>query len=155
MKRKLETKFTFAGFSFPRYIVRLKRENKVGRRVDTTYYIESTPIVDGAHKDHFFYLGDMGSPNRYKFCDDIATRTIKHHGWFIDEYQSDTIRGLVVLLSHGRYLAGWTMGKGMSSAVCCDTMYDDELTAALDADTIARRTAELEREYRENDNEEN
>lgn len=151
--RKLETKFQFAGFSFPRYIVRLKRENKVGTRVDTAYYTESEPILDGAHKDHFFYLEDMGSPNRWKYCDEIATRTIQHTGWYCDEYQSDTIGGLVVLLPHGRFIAGWTMGDKMASSVHCDIVYDDELTAALQADTIAEQTAERERDYRENNKE--
>ena len=146
--RKLETKFQFAGFSFPRYIPELKLDRKPGGRLYSVYYTSPIPLTGGKHNEHAFYLGDMGSPNRYKFCDDIATKTIKHTGWYCDEYQSDTIRGLVVLLSHGRYLAGWTMGKGMASAICCDTMYTDELTAALDADTIARLEAEKELEYR-------
>lgn len=151
----MKTEFIFGSFNFPRHIVRIMRENKIGKRVDTVYYTSPIPLTGGPHNEHSFYLGDMGSPSRWKYCDDIAHRTIRHKGWYCDENQLDTIRGIVVLLPHGRYLAGWTMGEGMISAVCCDTIYDDELRAALDSDTIAEREAEQAREYYAREEEEN
>lgn len=142
--RKLDPKFTFAGFTFPRYIVELKPEK--GRlHVRCVYYTAPTP---GECTGKSFYLDAMGSPSRWAWCDDVC-RHIDHTGWFCDDFQFDKIRGLVVRLPHGRYLAGWSMGEQMASWVDSTEVYTDETEAARAADSLAEYAAEREREYQE------
>lgn len=146
--KTLETQFTFAGFTWPRYVANMAtlqtlREKKEQRKYTGGYYHAPTPNANGRG----FYLGDAGQPfARWKWCDDVA-RSINHTGWFCDEYYDGSkIRGIVVYLPHGRFLAGWSMGEGMASSVDAD-LYDDETSAAHAADSIAENAAEKEREF--------
>ena len=144
-QRPLPIEFTFAGFPFPRYIAELKTGTKRQRldRYKHTggYYTAPKPNADGKG----FYLDDS---IRWKWCDDVTAARIRHTGWFCDEYQDAKIRGIIILLSHGRYLSGWSMGRGMASSLDYD-IYTDETDAARDADSMAERSAEREREYQE------
>lgn len=89
-----------------------------------------------------------------KFCDHIATRTIRHKGWFLsDVFQDETARGVVFAISHGRFMAGIADpyqfdDKAMAGpcVVCVDEVFDTELDAALRADSLAERYAEDARE---------
>jgi len=73
---------------------------------------------------------------------------IDHTGWFCDEYgDGGKIRGIVVALPHGRFLAGWSMGEGMSSTVDASPIFSSAIDAAHAADSMAERAAEDEREY--------
>jgi predicted GNAT superfamily acetyltransferase len=65
---------------------------------------------------------------------------IDHTGWFCDEYGTK-IRGIVVALPHGRFLAGWSMGEGMASTVDAD-LYDTAEDAAYAADSMAESAAD-------------
>lgn len=147
MMTKLPMQFSFAGFSFPRYIPELST-SKFDKRTSRSVYYHA-PRPEQAGKGRSFYLNDSASPasTRWRWCDDV-TRAIKHTGWYIDELQYDKIRGLVVLLPHGRFLAGWSMGEGMASEVDA-TMYLDEVDAALSADSLAQGVAEQEQVYQE------
>ena len=148
--RKLATKFTFAGFSWPRYVPEITRDRKPGKRVACTYYHAPTPNATGSMS---FYLDDFGSPSRWKWCDDVNSR-IQHKGWYTDEFgDGDTIRGIVVYLSHGRAVAGWCMGVGMCGEIFTDEVFTDDKQAARRADGIAEAAAENEREYQEQENE--
>ena len=148
----LETQFTFAGFTWPRYVANMAtlqtlREKKEQRKYTGGYYHAPTPNANGRG----FYLGDAGQPfARWKWCDDVA-RSINHTGWFCGDYGSK-IRGIVVYLPHGRFLAGWAMGEGMTASVDAD-LYDDETSAAHAADLMAENAAEKEREYQESNEE--
>lgn len=90
-----------------------------------------------------------------KFCDHIATRAIRHKGWFVsDIFQDETARGVVFAISHGRFMAGIADpynfdDKAMAGpcVVCVDEVFDDETDAALRADSLAERFAEDAREY--------
>jgi hypothetical protein len=85
---------------------------------------------------------------RWKWCDE-ARRSIRHTGWYCDEYQDQKIRGLVMRLPQGRgFLAGWSMGENMASYVE-SSAYESEQEAALAADSMAESQAESEREYQE------
>src|SRR5690606_19227724 len=86
----------------------------------------------------------------WQWCDEVDT-SIRHNGWFTDDQQDETIRGLVVRLPHGRMLAGWSMGEHMASEIDSTRVYDDEREAARAADALAERVAEREREYRASD----
>jgi hypothetical protein len=144
---KLEPEFTFAGFTFPRYIPEITRRQKDGRTFRAVYY--HAPKPKNAGRGQSFYLDDHGSFDRWVWCDEVDGARIDHRGWYSDEYgDSEKIRGLVVRLPHGRFLAGWSMGKGMASAVEGD-VYGDITEAAYAADSIAERVAEDEREYQE------
>jgi len=146
MLTKLEPEFTFAGFTFPRYIPELRRSKFDNRTSRSVYYHAPKPL-DGKHPGKGFYL-ESDNPSRWEWADEVDGARIDHTGWFCDDYQSETIRGIVVRLPHGRYLAGWSMGEGMASEVG-GTLYTDETEAARAADSEAEAAAERERDYQE------
>jgi len=85
---------------------------------------------------------------RWKWCDEIVDR-INHKGWYSDDYQEGTIRGIVMRLPNNRgFIAGWSYGEGMFSSVDYD-VFLDESDAAYCADSMAENAAEREREYQE------
>lgn len=149
--RKLETEFSFAGFTWPRYVADMACGKAALRRKAQTrkhcggYYHAPKPGSDSRG----FYLDSDGQPfTRWVWCDQVEGVRINHKGWFCDDDQFQTIRGFVARLSHGRYLAGWSMGEGMASGVDY-RVFTDETEAARAADSMAEGVAESEREYRE------
>ena len=141
---------TFAGFQWPRYIARMAcgaaalRSKWAGRRLCGEYYHAPRPETAGTGRG--FYLGSDGQPfTRWQWCDDAYT-SIGHTGWFTDEY-GDKIRGIVVSLPHGRFLAGWSMGEGMASTVDASPVFGNAIDAAIYADRLAELAAEREREH--------
>jgi len=150
----LTPQFTFAGFTFPRYLGILPPSSRQARqdRYKCTGGYYTAPTPQNAGQSMFFYLDSDGSPNRWTYADEIDGARIDHTGWYTNEY-GDIIRGIVVRLSHGRMLAGWTMGEGMASECDGTTIYTDAIEAARDADTMAEQTAEREREYQEQERE--
>lgn len=112
------------------------------------YYTSPKPITGGARGADGFYLGEC-KLIRWMWADDISGAGINHTGWFCDEFGGETIRGIVVRLTHGRMLAGWSMGDGMASSVDYDQVFTDEIEAARCADGLAESAAETEREYQE------
>lgn len=151
--------FTWAGFGWPRYVARMAcgpkalREKWAGRKFCGEYYHAPRPEKAGTGRG--FYLGDAGQPfTRWKWCDEVDGVRIGHTGWFCDRWgDGDSIRGIVVALPHGRFLAGWSMGEGMASDVDA-TLYDSEQDAARAADSMAEAAAERERDYQEQQAEE-
>ena len=120
------------------------------RRVVGGYYHSPTPNTSTGRG---FYLDDAGQPStRWQWCDNIDGARIRHTGWWIDVHCDTKIRGIVVLLPHGRFLAGWSMGEHMASSIEPD-VYDDIIDAARAADSIAEDAAEREREYQESQGE--
>lgn len=152
-------RFAFAGFQWPRYVATLTplsslRKKREMRKVCGGYYHTPKP---NSNNGRGFYLDGAGQPfTRWQWADDVDT-SIRHTGWFCDEYgDGDKIRGIVVLLPHGRFMAGWSMGKGMASTIEPD-IFDDAVEAARAADSIAENAADREREYQaqqETENEE-
>ena len=144
--------FTFAGFQWPRHLARMAcgpaalRKKWAGRKVCGEYYHAPSPETAGTGRG--FYLESDGQPfTRWQWCDEVDGVRIDHTGWFCDEYgDGGKIRGIVVALPHGRFLAGWSMGEGMASTVDAD-LYDTAEDAACAADSMAERAAEDEREY--------
>ena len=143
-------RFTFAGFQWPRYVATLTslnalRAKRESRKHCGDYYHSPKPNApDGT----VFYLDDAGQPfTRWRWCDDIDS-SIRHTGWWTDDDSIDNIRGIVILLPHGRYMAGWSMGEHMASAIE-PGIFDDIDEAARMADEHARCAAEHEREYRQ------
>lgn len=142
MQRPLIPEFTFAGFTFPRYVATLAigpaalRRQRDTRKVCGGYYHAPRPNDNSGRG---FYLGDAGQPcKRWEWASDTE--------WYCDEFGDQTMRGIILRLPHGRFLAGYSMGEGMSSAVSA-TVYTDEGEARAAADEEARCVAESEREY--------
>jgi hypothetical protein len=128
--------FTFAGFQWPRHIA---------RRLCSEYY--HAPLPETASTGRKFYLGSVGQPfSRWQWCDEVDRARIDHTGWFCDEMGVDKIRGIVVTLPHGRFLAGCSMGEGKASTVAAD-LYNTAEAAARAADRMAESAAEDEREH--------
>lgn len=145
--------FNWAGFTFPRHIVALPRGSKADRlqaaRVGNAcgpYYTSPEPITGSARGAYGFYLGEC-KRMRWTWADGISGAGIRRKGWFCDDFGGETIRGIVVRLTHGRMLAGWSMGEGMASSIECDEVFTDEIEAARRADGLAESVAEKEREY--------
>lgn len=166
MKHSLENcgipSFRFAGFAFPKYLWTLphgsfaKRIARMRNPVTSGYYHAPKP---NHHGGIGFYLGSDSPINlRWQWCDEVEGSRIGHTGWFTDDYQSETIRGLVMRLPGGRgFLAGWSMGENMASEID-STLYETEKEAARAADReaeiaalmaaqLAEREAEKEREH--------
>jgi len=151
---ELTPEFSFAGFSFPKWVWSLPKGSKAKRLTDAKkpvcgpYYHAPKP---GGGKGASFYLeSDGGIALRWEWADKVSGAHIGHTGWYSDEHgDSETIRGLVFRLPKSRgFLAGWSMGEGMASALECD-IYETEREAALAADSLAENVAEREREYQE------
>ena len=149
-------RFQFAGFQWPRYVATLTplsglRKKREGRRFTGGYYHAPTP---NSNNGRGFYLGNAGQPfTRWEWCDDVDT-SIRHTGWVTDDYSTiDKIRGIVILLPHGRFMAGWSMGKGMASTIE-PGVFDDINEAAQMADEHARCAADAEYEYQRLHNDE-
>lgn len=88
--------------------------------------------------------------DRECFVDELRNEcgyvSIDHQGWFADEGCSRTIRGLIVRLSHGRYMAG-TYSNDNDERVYYPQVFDCEQAAACAADEYARVAATEEREW--------
>jgi hypothetical protein len=68
---------------------------------------------------------------------------LRHTGWYLDNFQEELARGVVLTLSHGRFMAGITTTYDSSSAAMVENcIYDDERSAASAADAMAQRYAE-------------
>ncbi len=73
---------------------------------------------------------------------------MRHSGWYSDCDMEETIRGIVGMLTHGRFIAGYECSEN-GERVYFDAVYTDETEAAHAADEHARVQAESEKEYSE------
>jgi hypothetical protein len=153
----MSDKFSWAGFTFPRYIVEMphgtRRERLQAareRKACGPYYHAPKPITGGTHPGRSGYHSRAGIDGltRVEYADEIEGARIRHTGWFCDADQGEKIRGVVVRLSHGRYLSGWTMGVGMCASINGE-LFADIIEAARDADASAEQAAEAERDYQD------
>ena len=142
--------FQFASFTWPRMVARaafgpaLLRKKWAGRKFVGEYHHAPTP---NGIRGRGFYLDSDGQPfTRWKWADDVVK--LRHTGYFCDLHADQTIRGIVAILPHNRFLAGWSMGENMASGVD-GSIYDTPEDAAHAADSMAEYAAEREREYQE------
>lgn len=149
-------RFAFAGFQWPRYLATLRfetlRQRLQDRKTGCTgdYYHSPTP---NNRKGCGFYLTSSDALGlRYQWADDVIS--LRHTGWYGDDFGDTTIRGIVLRLPRGRgFLAGWSMGVGMASSIDYSPIFDNPEDAARCADSMAESAAERERDYRETDDE--
>ena len=89
---------------------------------------------------------------RETYCDEIEGVRIDHTGWFCDEYQQYTARGIVVFLPHGKILHGYELSDSGERVYFLDIL-DDAKDAARyadgEAELIAERMRENDQKYRE------
>lgn len=110
----LPHQFAFAGFSWPRYVARMPGNGASlaarliaarAPRMTGEYYHAPEP---GAAHDFGFYLMDAGMPCR-------------RYDWAGHEFHCEdgmtSIRGIILFLPHGRFLAGSAMGERMAASV--------------------------------------
>lgn len=142
--RPLTPEFSFAGFTWPRYVATLAigpaalRKQRETRKVCGGYYHAPRP---NANDGRGFYLASDGQPcDRWEWADSGTL-------FYCDDFGGDTtMRGILLLLPHGRFLAGWAMGEHM--AACVESqVFTDRAEASRYADECARIAAENEREY--------
>lgn len=148
--------FSWAGFSFPKWLFTLPKGSMAKRlersRNECCGPCYHCPNPDKAGTGAGFYLQSDGMPGlRWQWADDCRS-SIQHTGWYTQpDGDGDKIRGIVFRLPKSRgFLAGWSMGEGMASTLDC-TIYPDERSAALAADSMAQHAAELECEAFERD----
>lgn len=154
--KPLPTLYTFAGFSFPRYVVQLPKGSLEARKAAKRFPrccgpYQTNPGTTPAQQMSFYHTSDFAPDLRMRYADEVIS--LRHSGWFYNEF-GDTMRGLVARLPHGRgFLAGWTMGENMASGLDRATIYDNEEDAARAADSEAEIAAETQRnwEIAEND----
>lgn len=80
-----------------------------------------------------------------RFADEVAR--FDHEGWFTDgDEASETARGIVARLPHGRFLAGYLMSMN-GERVYFAELFDDESDAARMADKHARVIGEDESDH--------
>lgn len=151
---QLTPAFEFAGLSFPKHVWTLpqgswaKRLESYKRPVTGDYYHAPRPGSNGKG----FYLDSDGMPGlRWQWADEVVR--LRHKGWYCDAFQDSVIRGVIFRLPGARgFLAGWSMGEQMSSAVAYD-IHDTAEDAARAADELARIAAEEQREFEQKESE--
>lgn len=146
--------FTFAGFTWPRYVATLPRGSLARRLQQRKPYPATGDYYHAPTPDNRngigFYLDSDGMPGlRWQWADDIVSRLPS--GYYCDRHGDQTIRGVVFRLPRGRgFLAGWSMGEGMASSLDFD-IFDSAEDAARAADSMAESAAEAEREASQDD----
>lgn len=144
---------TYASFKYPKAIYQLpkpcnlqglKKKRDLRKHCGPYYKPEPHPVT-GPHPGGSFYLNSDFMPGRsWQWADEIVS--LGHSGWFGDDDGYTVVRGLVISLPHGRFLAGWSLGESMASGYD-GTLYTDPEEAARAADEGALIVAEHEREY--------
>lgn len=86
-----------------------------------------------------------------RFADEVAS--LRHKGWFVDEFQDEVYRGAVLQLparsGKTQYLAGYADPNNVGAYLVEFDIIEDEREAARRADRIAEIFAESEREHNE------
>ena len=98
------------------------------------------------------FLANALGTLRITYCDEASSNDwrshINHKGWFTDPYQEETIRGVIVQLSHNRYFPAYESSNDKAGLrVDWSDRHDDMRDAAYAADSLAEKHAEEEREY--------
>lgn len=101
---------------------------------------DAAPFTGG-----FWWSEERNAPGRVSFADTVVS--LRHTGWFLDSFQDEKARGVVVRLPRGRFLAGFEDSRGHGQ--CTGQLFDSAEDAAHDADEQARIYAEAEYEHNE------
>lgn len=99
-----------------------------------------------------WYTHDGAEFRNERFCDEVEGTRIGHRGWFTDDCEDETVRGIVASLPHGRFIAGYLLSMN-DERVYFPEVHTDESDAARMADEHARVIAESERDYQASERE--
>ena len=77
-----------------------------------------------------------------QFADDVQGAHIDHEGWYSDSEASETVRGIVASLPHGRYIPGYYWSSNGEYVLFTARTFDDLTECARDADHEAEKYAE-------------
>lgn len=107
--------------------------------------------IDGCKHDVAYTFCGPYFEREY-YIDELPDSPIDHTGWYTDICGNNTARGIVAMLPHGRFLAGyeWSDNRERFYFLSIETDLRDAIRAA---DYYAKRFAESEREYQERYNE--
>lgn len=95
---------------------------------------------------HIWYYMSQETPFRdIKPCHDVDT-SIRHTGWWCDDYQDSKAFGIVGSLSHGRFMAGYELTMNDEHVFFAE-LFTDASEAAQMADEHARVIADQEMEH--------
>ena len=101
---------------------------------------DKTPVWYGLHGPYF---------RDERFADEVQDAHIRHKGWYTDgRFCSDTARGIIGRLTHGRFIAGYYLSMN-DERVYFPGVFDDETEAARMADEHAQVIGEQECEHAE------
>ena len=78
-----------------------------------------------------------------KYAHDFGLRSIDHKGWYCNSFYSAKTIGIVAMLTHGRFIAGYE-NDDSGERVYFPQIFTDEFDAARMADEHARVQAEIE-----------
>jgi hypothetical protein len=141
----LKPEFSFAGFTFPRYIADLPigkpamKKKREQRKYTGGYYHAPKPTGSGGWG---FYDGPDGSGRSFEMR---IERTGDSYYCDLDGHQE--MHAIIARLNHGRgFLVGWSMGDGMCASLD-DDIHTEEDDARRVANTRTRDAADREAEY--------
>lgn len=95
-------------------------------------------LVSFEHPDYYGW--------RMTFADEVEHSAVDHTGWFTDEDCTRTLRGLVIRLPRGRFLAGYYSNDN-GEYVIFREVFDSIRDAAQYGDKQAERLADDERDH--------
>lgn len=95
----------------------------------------------GGDKNPLWYAHTGEQFRGEKYADEVGDAYIQHEGWYSDMECSEKYRGIVGLLTHGRFIAGYTWTAN-GERVYFDRVFSDESDAARFADSEAESIAE-------------
>lgn len=103
-------------------------------------------LSQGANAGAAIWYSHTGEHFRNEeFCDQYDDSPVKHRGWYSDADGTETMRGIVGLLSHGRFVAGYH-SSGNDERVYFGAVYSDIDDAMRAADAHAEQYAEVWRD---------
>lgn len=115
-----------------------------------SYTKQTAYTYHGGRVRPVYYVEDRAGLRYVGFADEIVR--LRHNGWFTDrEFQDDVMRGVVYMLPHGRYVAGYHFNGGddKGATLWFDELHDTKEDAARMADEHARVAAEAECDYQD------
>lgn len=97
------------------------------------------------HKTPVWYCHTGEQFRHEKFAKEFANRWDQFPGYYTDVHASETTQGIVAMLPHGRFIAGYHWDAN-GERVYFPEVFDDEYTAASAADSHAESFADSCRE---------
>jgi hypothetical protein len=97
-------------------------------------------------RESWYSMDNAECFRREKYASDVIS--LRYTGWYTDVYDNETARGIIVLLPHGRIIAGYEWSAN-GEKVYFPTIYSEEGDAAHAADGHAESFAESSREESE------